>query len=714
MSDVEYLPLTGDSPGLRTLADRASRAASALDDAHAAVRRVSGGLEGQRSDAVSGARHRLAQVLERLTACAGGLGSAATAFGGHAEVLEREQAAAGHAVARRDDALARVRQHETLLGAGGSFTWNVTPGLGDAWPAATQGDLLAARADAVAAEAQWRAARDAKHASALRTAAVLGGLAEVRAVRAAALAGTSTADYRASWLEGRRVAALLGPAGGGGRDDERRLLRGELREVLVAHADDAVFWPSFWDTATPGDVYRALGPNYRDPTPPPDDDLRAALAHGVADWARTATPAERTAFGAAVVDGVGRWSGFEARAGIAAAMLPPTLPAGVHGGAYDALVARWDEAGGDLFGRAGTAVVGTAVAAGLARHPRLAFDKLAPADDGRLARHSRAWFGWAAPALWTPRPGWPDGGEAVARLFRTAVREGSDSPRRADQARAAQLVAHATRDMRGGLLATPVSDRAGQDIATAYEPYVPSFAEAAEDQQPGVTDDVLLAEKSDERPRTVVQPELDAFALGDVITATSHGPQGADAWLDGAVRLRDDVIERAVSGAYDGSYTSVRDNLGDRYLHDVGEIAGAMEADTVSTARERMERRDAVVDLIGYGTAPLHPAASTGITFAAGTVAETMPDHVEIARAEVLASEAEVRRQFADPVYEAVVEHDMTLINSDTGEPYTRDEAELRAVNLDPDSQSACALFGESYASSSGAGRKPGEVSCES
>jgi hypothetical protein len=65
MSDVEFLPLTGDPTGLRAQGHRASRAAQALDEARAGVRRVADSLAGERSEAVRAARLRLALAVDK-------------------------------------------------------------------------------------------------------------------------------------------------------------------------------------------------------------------------------------------------------------------------------------------------------------------------------------------------------------------------------------------------------------------------------------------------------------------------------------------------------------------------------------------------------------------------------------------------------------------------------------------------------------------------
>jgi hypothetical protein len=508
------------------------------------------------------------------------------------------------------------------------------------------------------------------------------------------------ADYRASWLRGQHVAGLLGSAGTGESPDERRL-RDELREQLVAHGDDPVFWQSFWDTATPEDLYLVLGPAYLNNATPLKVELRAALGAGTAAWAASATQDERQAFGAAVVEGITR-SGVDVRSEIAGDLLPPGLPAAVYDGAYDALVAPGSTfLEKDTLGRVAMEPLAVAVAAGLARYPHLAFEKLAPVDNVRTAHLSRAWFGSG------PRSGWPDGGTAIASAFRAAVREGSDSPDRHEQERAAMLVAHATRDMPDGLLSGHVSAEASAEIARAYEPYVPSFGEAVDrpGQEPGTTDAITLAETT-ERPRTQIQPELDAFALREVIAATSRSAEGADAWLSGADVLRDDVIDRATSGRYDTD-TVTRNDLGQQYAKDVGVIAGSMQAETISTARQRMEEREHLIDVAGLATIKAKPVVSLTAGAVTTALPQVLPDHVANARAEVLATEPELRRQLVEPIHQAVVDHELaqspapretwSYSHRREATEIAHDHAEFQAAQLHPDAGAVGAMFRETY-----------------
>jgi mono/diheme cytochrome c family protein len=206
---------------------------------------------------------------------------------------------------------------------------------------------------------------------------------------------------------------------------------------------------------------------------------------------------------------------------------------------------------------------------------------------------------------------------------------------------------------------------------------------------------------------------LDSRALKDVIAATSHGPLGSDAWLGGADALREEVIERTTSGAHDNMPT-IRENLGSKYLHDVGFLTGAMEADTMSTARWRMEQRDAVVGAIGVTSSKLPALGSIGANAVASYVSEAMPDHVDIARDEVLATQTELRRQYAGPVYQALIEHDLETVNPQTGELYTQAEAEQRSVGIDPDSHDTCSVFSNSFTDASDARSEHGDNQCAS
>ncbi|MFE5336848.1 hypothetical protein ACFQ8E_13110 [Isoptericola sp. NPDC056573] len=725
--DGELGALTGSPPALVDAADAAASAAARRADVHAQLLRVHASLDGQRSTAVERARGRVATVADDARASGGLLEAAAGALHRYAVTLGDARSAAGRALADRAEALGREARWRSEADEARRSTWNIAgAGLLPAAPdvgvpgAATplggpgqahrrlvvaEREVAAAREDVAAAEARWRSARDAKAEGSRRAASALAALADVRAVRAVTAAGADPAGLVASGDAARRVVALLPRAASGGDDTARRALRDDVRRVLTGHADDPAFWAVFWDTTTPQDLYLALGPTSLDPTRPVPTELRTALAQGAAAWAGTASDAELREFGRNVVTGVGDWPlGLGERSRIAATLLPAELPAAAHAAAGDALDARWqaraDEQAAATGTRGGlggealvdatiTAPLAAAVLAGYARHPRLALDRLAPAQDAQVAGSVRRWFGWV------PDGGWPDGGRAVAGAFAAAVEEGTTSHHQADQRRAAVLVSHATPVLPSGLLAGPtLDDRAGADVARAYEPYLPSVGDATLDQTlhrgseggppepapaPGIDADDGLAAGTGRRA-DVLQPELDAFALRDVVAATSRSTEAAQAWLGATERYAAAMVEVATSGAYDVD-SAPRYHLAEQVLSGVGAVTGAMQAETLATAYEEVETREAVIslagDTLGLGTlgrssaeALAATATTKGLEFldTSGPVAE--------ARAEVGDVGHQTYTRYATTIHDLYLAHDLDL-----GIPL--DEAMRRAESTD-------------------------------
>ncbi|GAA1721503.1 hypothetical protein GCM10009809_16440 [Isoptericola hypogeus] len=718
MLDVEFAPLAGHPAALADHAHDAARGAAALDDARASLRQVLAALAGQRGTAVTSAAARLTGLDERLATCVVVLDAAASTLRRHAAALGDAQADANRAIADRAAALARESQCEIEADEARRSTWNVaalgsaapgglgTAGFGTAGVGPTGFDdaatahlrllaaerrLTEARADVAAAEVRWRAARDAKAEASRQAATGLGSFADVRAVRVAAAAGTTGEQYEASAAEGRRAAALLRPAATADRPGERRASRADVRALLASHHDDPAFWAAFWDRATPESLYLALGPDPADPGRVLDAGVRAALADGVAQWVQTATPAERRDFGRAVVEDLGDGTlGLTARSEAAAALLSAPLPEEVVAGAGDALDERWAAHDGDEIDLGVIAPLVVTVLAGYARHPRLAFDRLAPAGAPRVPDVTRRWFGTL------PHGGWPDGGSAVADAFATAVGVGTSSPSRGDQRRAALLVSHATTAMPSGLLAGPgLSDAASARIARAYEPYVPSMGDATLAQSlnrqcdgdpaepppvPGVDEGVRLAPNVRLVP-AAVQPTIDAFALRDVIAATSRTPEAADVWLGTTDRYADEVLTVATSGAYDID-TNPRSELVKAALSDIGAVAGAMQSETISTAESRAAARENSVTVagIGSGIATIGRKAAVSIAETAESNAWAFLDTrapVAEANTRVGATEDALYDQYAPAMFEGVVAHDLTLGR-------TQGEALTRNGNLSP------------------------------
>ncbi|MGF0115049.1 hypothetical protein ACQFYA_01825 [Promicromonospora sp. Marseille-Q5078] len=705
--DVELAPLTGSPAALGDAAADATRAAARLADARTQLLRVRATLDGQRSTAVDQARDRVTTLADDARASAGMLDAAAATLRRHVGVLGDAQLAADRALADHAEAVARERRWQveadearrstwndaalgTALGTAalgttthGGLTGRLTGGPGHAHLrlASAEREVAAARADALAAEARWRAARDAKAAGSRHAAAALASLADVRAVRVATAAGVGAAGLQASGAAARRAVALLPRAASAEDAATRRAVREDVRRTLTEHADDPAFWAVFWDATTPAQLAAAvvappasrLGPVagvFEGATGGTiDDELARALGNGVRLWAETATPAEQRELGRGVVEDVARTAGSPLSPvggpGAAAALLPASLPAPVHAGAADALDAWWgDRAFGDGSLTAMAPVV-VAVAGGLAAHRTLAFDRLAPADGGRVARSAAHWLGTA------PRDGWPDGGRAVARAFGAAVDTGSTSADPADQARAALLVSHATQQLPDGLLASPgLAEDAARDVALAYEPYLPSMGDAAVVQgvvgtpapPPGVDEDLPFVRTSG-LPQPTVQPALDAFALRDVIEATSRTPAAADVWLGAADRYTESLVVLATSDAHDAG-TYPRGTFISEALRDVGAVAGAIQAPTISAAHGQVQTREALLSLTGPGLG----VASIGRSMAesaAVTVGSTALSFVSTdaplveANARVRATGDELNALYTARLHDSIVAHDV-------------------------------------------------------
>jgi len=744
-STGELCPLPGSPPVLVDAADAAARAAVCLADGRTRLLRVRAALDGQRSAAVDRARERITASSDDARASGGMLEAAAATLRRHAVALGDAQAAARRAIADRADALGRESRWQAEADEARRSTWNIAaaggaaPGTGGtgaavsvtavsgtavsgaAWwsapalpgdpahahlrLAAAERELASARADVAAAEARWHAARDTKDESSRQASAALSSLSDVRAVRAITAAGADPAGLQASGAAARSAVALLPRAVSGGAPSARRAVREDLCRVLTAHGDDPAFWAVFWDAASPARLYEALaarGPGAATVPatlggglgPELDGELARALGGGVSLWAQTASPEEQRDLGRRVVGDVAAVAASPltpaVEAEIAAALLPASLPAAVHAGADDALDAWWGDRA--LLDGSFTvlAPVVVAVAAGLAAHPRLAFDRLAPADAGRLAPAVSRWFGSV------PRTGWPDGGRAVARAFATAVDVGATSSDRGDQARAALLVSHATRALPVGLLRTPgLADDAARSVALAYEPYVPVIGDVVQAQSPTSGDAVVepvpapgidlaaeVAPDLGDRVPLVVQPELDAFALRDVIGATSRTPAAAAAWLGVTDRYAETVVEQATSEDFDVD-TGPRISLVQGALSDLGALTGGMQAEAIDTARARVATRETVLSLAGAGVGYLRfgsMAANEAVGLASRPAMSLFDPEAPLddARERVWATENELTERYTTDLYDAVVQHDLDL-------GLSPEEAAERSSGLKPD-----------------------------
>lgn len=717
MRDVEFAPLTGSPARLASVAASSARAAAVLEDARGRLSLVCGALAGQGSGAVASGWALLDDVGARLGVCADVLGAASSTLRAHAGELADRQREASLAISRRTEALDRERRLLTEADEAWHSTWRT---LGVDVDGANLRALLAesaaldAREEARGAEAQWRRARDAKAASSVSAASRLGGLAEVRALQIAAAAGTSVPAFEASWARGHQAAALVATARpwNGAGVSERADAAAELRRALADAGGDPAFWAAFWSQVAPGDLYLALGVRGA------DKELAASLGAGVRAWARTAAPAELEAFGRSAIADLGTSElGLEERAALAAVLLAPTLPGLVHRSAADALAERRAVRPDDPVDVARLSSVTTAVATGLALDPRAAFEHLAPGDGRLTAERALVWLGVAPP------DGWPDGGEAVAGAFAAAVLVGSRSPSRTDQARAALLVSHATQELPRGLLAGPVppSDLASRRIARAYWPYVPVLGDTAtspadeHDPRPaGIAAGFQHAEGLDREvvdgAPAVVQPDLDPFALRDVIAATSQTPGAAGAWLGSADRYQDAMLGLAFGAAApDGMTEDDRAALATETLRDAGAVAGAIQADVVAAAERTQEAQNTVVTAGTFAVSlattkvPVSPVVVTTATSGVGAVLPGMlPDHVGAARAHVLATEPTLRERYAGRAFEVAVAHDVA-----SGVPLH--DAVERNEALAPRSDGAKLAFGGTYDQMSGLGRRLGE-----
>ncbi|MEU2200369.1 hypothetical protein [Isoptericola sp. NPDC019482] len=724
----ELAPLPASPSALVDVAEAASRTAERLADARTRLLRVRASLDVQRSTAVERASERVTTAADDARASGGMLEAAASTLRRHAVVLHDAHASAQRAIAERAEALGREARWQAEADEARRSTWNIVaagapgaldpdagwsgstaPGTGwsdgewsdgkwsdgkwsDGGPAHAHlrlgialRELAAARADAAAAESRWRAARDTKDEASRQAATALSALADVRAVRAIITAGADPARLQASGAAARAAVALL-PRAATGAPSARHAVREDLRHVLTAHADDPAFWAVFWDSASPARLYDALAvrpPGQVSPVtgwlgdvldPGIDDGLARVLGEGVHLWAQTASPQEQHDLGRRIVGDVaaGAASPFTppGEAKIAAALLPATLPAAVHAGADEALADWWTERSvADTSFTFLTPVV-VAVAGGLAAHPRLAFDRLAPADQHRTAAAASRWLGSA------PHAGWPDGGRAVARAFGAAVDVGSTSADRGDQARAALLVSHATEALPDGLLLAPgLADEAARSVALAYEPYVPAMGDASRVQgvttsctgaepppDPGLDLDAEAAPGFDELFPLVVQPQLDAFALRDVIGATSRTPEAAAAWLGVTDRYAATTLEHATSDVVDAD-VSTGAPLVRAALSDIGAVAGGMQAETIEAAKAEVVTRETYVELAGAGVGYLKfgsKAVTEAVSLASGPALSFLDPEAPLheARETVRADEDALVDRYAPVMYEALVENE--------------------------------------------------------
>ncbi|PFG41637.1 hypothetical protein ATJ88_0279 [Isoptericola jiangsuensis] len=711
-ADADLAPLAGSPPGLATLAGAASRAAGALGGTRADLARLDEALAGHRSAAVEAARERLARLGADVALCADVLRTAAGVLSRRSTGLSTEQDDAARALSARDDALARLARAEADEAA--ALRGDPAVALADvaqrAWDARVRAEQ--ARGDVAAAERAWRTARDAKDTASRQAAPLLDGLADARAVAVSAAHGVGAGDHATAWRRGTDLAADV-PGTFTGGPEARDAARTDLFDALVAAQGDPALWTAFWDAVDPAALSTALGA-----APPPA--VTDALAGGLGVWAASADRRERYRMGDGLVAGVGTGTDAHDRAaGLGELLGAARLPAAVWAGAADALVARGTAAGPDDVDAADLAPVVVAVATGLSAHPRAALDHVAPSDPDALLDRSRFWFGR------TPPDGWPDGGVAVTGLLAAAVavgaRPGADVP---TQERAARAVSAATTELVGdrGLLTVgrrngPVDPVARAAVVELYRPYVASFGENVElaDEEASATPGTLLPrvwvdEAGDgtigpgvDLPWPVVQPGLDAFALRDVVTATSEGSADADRWLhllDGYVA---DSAEVATGSGLDGED---RKTVVTNALDDVSFVAGSIQSPVIGAAEAVDGRRGTVAAAtsvgLGVATAPAAAPVSLAATILGAILPGLVPDTVSPAREEVLRTEPLVRERFAEPLYRAVVDQDVA--RGATPEAAAADNQALH-----PHGPELSGGFGKNYDLGSRLGRQLGE-----
>jgi hypothetical protein len=573
-ADVEFLPLTGSPVRLEDLAAAAARSAAALDATRTDLLRLDGALDRQRSAAVDAARAVVEDLRADVALSDDVLRTVSGALSGRAAALAQEQRDAASALARRDGALDRLARAE--VDEAEAWQRLATEGFPAEsahllWDARALAET--ARADLVAAESDWRRAREAKEGGSRWTAARISALEQVRAVRLAAAGGVEASAFATSWQVGRSLATSL-------QGTPARLRSGAPDPALLTAVrllgDDPVAWRAFWEHVEADDVYRAFA------GAPPGSEAAVALRTGVEAAAAGLTAAEQETLGRTLVEGLGTpEDDGGTRAALLAGMLGGALPAAVHAGAADALVERRSGLGlGRDLDATTLAPVALVVAEGLAADPERALEHLAGDGPEVAADRARFWFG-DRPAM-----GWPDGGVAVSTLLSTAVGVGAApdaSPTRRHEAAAAISAATPELVRPSGLLTSPggPSGQVETNVVRAFEPYLPSFGDTISpaDERTG-----LAVEPG------YVEPDLDPWALCAVIGATSTTPRGAGAWLG----VTDDYVaevEDAVAVAPEDSGERADTIVG--AAKDAVVVAGAMESTALLEAQGKQRRFEA-------------------------------------------------------------------------------------------------------------------------
>jgi hypothetical protein len=175
-------------------------------------------------------------------------------------------------------------------------------------------------------------------------------------------------------------------------------------------------------------------------------------------------------------------------------------------------------------------------------------------------------------------------------------------------------------------------------------------------------------------------------------------------------RYRDVVLDLAFGPQHEVTETD-QNSLAREALRDLGAIAGSLQADTITTAKEKQEAQDAAVGsaafLVATAATKAPASGTTGNAITVGTelVPAFLPDYLAEARDEVIRSDAELRNRFAAPLHEAAVAFNVGL---GMPEAVAREERE----ELEPDRQDGCGNFGMTYEQMSDLGRRLGESTC--
>ncbi|WP_435737407.1 hypothetical protein V5D56_02085 [Cellulosimicrobium sp. PMB13] len=621
MTDVEHLPLTGDSAALHATAAALARARDALGVAGDELARVRAAVAPQRGAAVALALGRLDDLTGRASTHRAVLDAAARVLHDQADLLLARQLEAAAAIARRGSALDGISRREAELDALHRTPFLETLGMAHGHSLGDASRRVAEARDEVRrAEDDWRAARDAKQAESRRAAALLGPLADVRAVSAWVATGGEASAFRTTWPDGRAAAsvtstisglaaaALVDRLVGRGLDDaaEAAAVEEVVRLVEAGGTDDA-FWSAFYAATPPKDLYVLLEGDHLTPDGSvldpgtPHGTITLAITGSFGPWAASLGPDEQEALGAAVVDDLGTVTIPVGWSATATALLGAVHGASrVHRGALERLDAqrRADAASlGPLatlpFERDSRFVMSAALS-GLAESPEESLRFLAgDGDQALVAARSALWVGAV------PLGGWPDEGEGVAAVVRAAVEHGAASPVPTDRESAALLLSRVTWDAPDGLAGTTLSPTAQTDLAAAYAPYVEAFDRGFAAQEPfdavGVHRGPPGADASGGRVLPLLEPE----ALSRTLSATMASPDGVRFWDATMLAHHDTTVVDALGptpSRPDPTDPELRTGVlraldaHDKAMSDVGVIVGSMHRADVASAVEATER----------------------------------------------------------------------------------------------------------------------------